>query len=103
MSPEAADSTSPRILSKQDQADPRKKAWISLVLFARIGTFQWVTAIPNRKILILVSGCVQNISCGLFILFPARPRGGFDPAIGKTIARNSDSNKQMRRARNSHP
>src|ERR1700733_7670489 len=26
------------------------KAWISLVLFGRIGAFQWVTANPNKKI-----------------------------------------------------
>jgi hypothetical protein len=57
----------------------------------------------NQKNSIVVSGCVQNISWGLFILFPARTRGGVDPAIGKTIAQNSDSNKQMRRARNSYP
>jgi hypothetical protein len=31
----------------------------------------------KEKNSILVSGCVQNISWGLFILFPARPRGGF--------------------------
>jgi hypothetical protein len=36
--------------SKQNQIDPDKKAWICLVLFVRIGTFQWVTANPNKKI-----------------------------------------------------
>ena len=36
--------------SKQNQIKPRKNAWICLVLFVRIGTFQGVTANPNRKI-----------------------------------------------------
>src|SRR5271165_7404977 len=30
--------------SKPSQAKPSKIAWISLVLFVRIGTYQWVTA-----------------------------------------------------------
>jgi hypothetical protein len=30
--------------------NPRKKACISLDSFGRIGTFQWVTANPNKKI-----------------------------------------------------
>ncbi|HKI16207.1 MAG TPA: phosphoribosyl-ATP diphosphatase, partial [Roseiarcus sp.] len=30
--------------SKPDQADPNKNAWFYLVLFVRIGTYQWVTA-----------------------------------------------------------
>jgi hypothetical protein len=33
------------------QGKPRKKAWISLESLGRIGTFQWVTANPNKKIL----------------------------------------------------
>jgi hypothetical protein len=35
--------------SKENQANPNKKAWISLDSFGRIGTFQWVTANPNKK------------------------------------------------------
>jgi hypothetical protein len=35
------DSTRTRIPPKQNQIKPSKKAWISLVLFVRIGTFQW--------------------------------------------------------------
>jgi hypothetical protein len=34
---------------KQNQIKPSKSAWISLVLFGRIRTFQWVTANPNKK------------------------------------------------------
>jgi hypothetical protein len=36
--------------SKQNQIKPSKKAWISLDSFGRIGTYQWVTANPNKKI-----------------------------------------------------
>ena len=36
--------------SKENQGKPRKKAWIYLDSFGRIGTFQRVTAIPNKKI-----------------------------------------------------
>jgi hypothetical protein len=35
---------------KQIQIKERKKAWISLDSFGRIGPFQWVTANPNKKI-----------------------------------------------------
>ena len=36
---------------KENQGKPREKAWISLESFGRIGTFQRVTANPNKKIL----------------------------------------------------
>jgi hypothetical protein len=35
--------------TKKNQIRPSKKAWICLVLFVRIGIFQWVTANPNKK------------------------------------------------------
>jgi len=35
--------------SKRAQANPNKIAWICLVLFVRIGTYQWVTVIPNKN------------------------------------------------------
>jgi Cupin len=35
--------------SKQNLAEPNKTKQNSLVLFVRIGTFQWVTANPNKK------------------------------------------------------
>jgi hypothetical protein len=35
--------------AKPGQANPNKIAWIYLVLFVRIGTYQWVTAIPNKN------------------------------------------------------
>jgi hypothetical protein len=37
--------------SKPGQAIPNKNAWICLVLFVRIGTFQSVTAVPNKNFL----------------------------------------------------
>jgi hypothetical protein len=36
--------------AKPDQAVPNKIAWICLVLFVRIWTFQWVTAKKIKKI-----------------------------------------------------
>src|SRR5208282_827828 len=39
--------------SKPRQANPSKNAWFCLVLFVRIGTYQWVTAIPNKKFLLV--------------------------------------------------
>jgi hypothetical protein len=36
--------------TKPGQIKPSKIAWCNLVLFVRIGTFQWVTANPNKKI-----------------------------------------------------
>jgi hypothetical protein len=36
--------------AKSVQTKPNKIAWICLVLFVRIGTFQWVMAIPNKKL-----------------------------------------------------
>jgi hypothetical protein len=44
------DTTSTRILSKPIQINPSKIAWISLVLFVRNRTSQWVTGNPNKKI-----------------------------------------------------
>jgi hypothetical protein len=41
--------------SKPNQANPNKKAWISLYSFGRIEAFQRVTANPNKKFLSLAS------------------------------------------------
>jgi hypothetical protein len=35
---------------RKTHQNPRKNPWIYLDLFVRIGTFQWVTADPNKKI-----------------------------------------------------
>jgi hypothetical protein len=35
--------------NKQNQAEPSKNPWICLVLFVRIGAFQWVAADPNKN------------------------------------------------------
>jgi hypothetical protein len=85
--------------SKQNQINPSKKAWIYLVLFVRIGTFQWVTAIPNKKS-DRVSGSVPIVSSAfhLSVLPAAAPRarrtGSIRP-IGKCIARISDFCKEI--------
>jgi hypothetical protein len=36
--------------SKPSQANPNKIAWSCLVLFVRIGTYQWVAAIPIKNV-----------------------------------------------------
>jgi hypothetical protein len=83
--------------SKENQGKPNKKAWISLDSFGRIGTFQWVTANPNKKTLFpyhtvpkmsqphLVPFCGQASSQG-----PSSIR-----AEKKTIAHISDFRKQF--------
>ena len=61
-------------------------AWTCLVLFVRIGTFQWVTANPNKNNPAPVSDPVRNVSGfhSSFLLGPPLARRGFDPANGKT-------------------
>ena len=44
-----ASATCARVGCKTIQGKPRKKAWISLDSFGRIGTFQWVTANQIKK------------------------------------------------------
>jgi hypothetical protein len=48
--------------TKKNQTNPRKSPWIFLDSFRRFGAFQWVTANPNKKNLVPVSGCVPNVS-----------------------------------------
>ena len=45
--------------SKSGQTKPSKSAWIYLVLFVRIGAFQWVTANPNKNLSPPVTLCPQ--------------------------------------------
>ena len=47
--------------TKQNQIEPSKIAWICLVLFVRIGAFQWVTANPNKKSSPM-SHCVSSVT-----------------------------------------
>src|SRR5208282_5075061 len=49
--PEATRGRGLRCAAKFFQARPSKNAWICLALFVRIGTFQWVAAIPNKNFL----------------------------------------------------
>src|SRR3984957_20963703 len=50
--------------SKQNQINPRKKAWFSLDSFGRIQTFQRVTENPNKKIFPRFIGCL-GLGAGL--------------------------------------
>jgi hypothetical protein len=54
--------------SKPGQANPNKIAWISLVLFVRIGTYQWVTAIPNKNSLL----ALRLVARRAFVFGPRR-------------------------------
>src|SRR3984957_481947 len=51
--------------TKPRQIRPSNFAWFYLVLFVRIGTFQSVTANPNKKIFPL-SHCVSDITRAFF-------------------------------------
>src|SRR5271154_420209 len=67
---------------KQDQADPNKIAWICLVLFVRLGTYQRVAAKQIEKIPALLSSPRA----------PAR-RAKFDPAGWQEYSADSDFHK----------
>ena len=66
--------------TKPHQIEPSKIAWFYLVLFVRIGTFQWVTANPNKKISVPpLSRCArraERVDCAKCVPFPVLPRGG---------------------------
>ena len=71
--------------TKEIQGNPSKKACISLDSFGGIGTFQWVTANPNKKIFLL--RFLRNRS--VLFAFPMRLRTRFalgSPGSKKTIA-----------------
>jgi hypothetical protein len=93
---EAADPVSPPNKSKEIQRNPRKKAWISLDSFGRIGPYQWVTTNPNKKIFSPVTLCLK---CHKPMVAPApsAPRG-FDPAIGQIYSMDSDLRKYISQA-----
>ena len=86
--------------SKENQINPRKKAWISLDSFGRFGTFQCVTGNPNKKISRALNSRVRLCAKRLQRSFPlspgppphkARRRSGdwesysTDPGFGKAI------------------
>jgi hypothetical protein len=52
-----------------------------LDFFGRFGAFQWVTANPNKKNLVPVSGCVPNVSTRFFSPVSTAGGRGFDPAV----------------------
>src|ERR1700733_2090592 len=87
--------------SKENQINPRKKAWISLDSFGRFGTFQCFTGNRNKKIsralnsrLRLCEKRVQRHS--LFLLTRRRhARRCLDPAAGKGYSIDSGLWKEI--------
>src|SRR5271166_4341173 len=80
------DAINARIPCKQKQINSSKMAWIYLISFFRIETFQRVAANSNEKFRPPVSGCTQSVSIG-FSLLSSGPRpmpqseiGNFDIA-----------------------
>jgi hypothetical protein len=67
--------------SKKIQGNPNKKAWIPLDSFGRIRAFQWVTAIPNKKVLSRFSFPVRSAQRLL--------RGAFHISTFRNISMNS--------------
>ena len=70
--------------SKLFQINPSKMAFISFYLFFRIGTFQWVTRNPNKKIELCLRLCAKclNRASTLVLMAPA-PRSGSIRRMGK--------------------
>jgi hypothetical protein len=65
----------PQNKSKKNQANPSKIAWISLDSFGRIGTFQLLTANPNKKFPpaeLASLGCAQRRLEGMPLRSPSR-------------------------------
>ena len=82
--------------AKSIQIKSSEKAWISLVLFVRIGTFQRVTGEKIKKST-RVSGCVQNVSNAFPFPSTSPPagsqaphRGALRPPGSPLFASNSD-------------
>ena len=76
-----------RVPSKKIQAKPRKNAWICLVLFVGIGTFQGVTANPNKKIFPGFDSPLGLYAKRASILLAARPILLRDGLGGTTLDR----------------
>ena len=67
------DAINARIPCKQKQINSSKMAWIYLILFFRIETFQRVAANSNEKFRPPVSGCTQSVSIGFSLLSSGPP------------------------------
>jgi hypothetical protein len=82
-----------QIKRKQMKTNERKIAFICFHLLFRIGTFQWVTADSNKKILAAISGCARRseVSFGdvRLLLVGSLSTVGFDPVIANGIAQIS--------------
>jgi hypothetical protein len=71
--------------TKPNQIEPNKIAWIYLVLFVRIGTFQWVTANPNKKSFPRVTLCLKYYMC--FVSFATPPRAASTETLNRPAER----------------
>jgi hypothetical protein len=78
---------------KQMKANERKIAFICFHLLFRIGTFQWVTADSNKKILPAISGCARRFEVRFgdvrLLLVGSLSTAGFNPATANGIAQIS--------------
>jgi hypothetical protein len=86
--------------SKQNQINPRKKAWFSLDFFGRIQTFQRVTANPNKKIF---PRFIVRLSLGARLSSAALNKRALDSVIRKDIAQTFCFLKQMQGSRFARP
>ena len=86
--------------SKQNQINPRKKAWFSLDSFGRIQTFQRVTANPNKKIF---PRFIVRRSLGAGLSSAALNKRALDSVIRKDIAQTFCFLKQMQDSRFARP
>jgi hypothetical protein len=82
------------------KTNERKIAFISFQKLFRIGTFQWVTADSNKKILSAISGCARRFEVNFddvrLLLVGSLSTAGFDPATANGIAQISLFAKDMR-------
>ena len=80
--------------SKPDQTKPSKIAWFYLVLFVRIGAFQWVTWNPNKKLTLRFRRASQVVRhtlrvCRVAPLARRRPCAGSIRSAEISITRSS--------------
>src|SRR5271165_3531024 len=82
---------------KQKQINPSKIACICLILFFRIGTYQWVTANSSKEIqpcLRTCATCLKRV-CRIFRLPPAPREARADSAEEVKDSADSDFSKRI--------
>ena len=83
--------------TNQDQIRPSKIAWFYLVLFVRIGAFQWVTANPNKNLSCPCHTVPQMSQSHSRPVFPRRTAAerGFNRTKGNGITSILDSTQRL--------